>query len=264
MLVRYLLGVLPFTVRPFMPRSIGAMLMLILLSLQPLSAKWKVEDSVRTVGGTVKILRDRDNYITALMLNRRVIKRFDVPFLSIEKRYRMPHSTVLILVENAGGSGTVDEYHILEVFPNGKTILTRGVDSWDGTYEVKRVGNDIEIYLGYEKGRKKYARYHNGKLKIRYLSSHPSSLDSYDCRWLYKWVYYPYVKESNCRQEIPGFIGNGTFHGYYAILQSPVIDRASFERFARHSCRRRHPLSYRAFATTVCRGKIREAENRIR
>jgi len=129
--------------------------------IQPLVANWRVEDRVRTVGGVVKILKDDDTFTTALMLNHRMIKRFDASILMVEKRYQMAHSTILILIENMGGSGTVDEYHVLEVFPNGRTILTRGVNSWDGTYMVKRVKNDIEIYLGYEKGKKKYAYYHN-------------------------------------------------------------------------------------------------------
>ncbi len=222
-------------------------------------------DRVQTVGGTVRISRDINTFEGRVLLNGRVIYRYEGASISIAKRVSLPRSTIVLLEEQAG-MGTTPAYRVLEVYGDGSFRLSREVFSDDFDFEprVKRVGRDeIRIDLGYSKGRKKIARYRNAKLTVTYERSQRQALSKSDCHWLYDTVYRGYLEVGKCGLSIGYAIGNGLYHGYYALLQQGVFDDDSFTRFTQRSCRKRRAISYRDFSRTVCRGDMNGAERRL-
>lgn len=222
-------------------------------------------DRVGTVGGTVRISKDMGSLEGRVLLNGRVIYRYEGPSISIAKRLSLPRSTVLLLEEQAG-MGTSPAYRVLEVYGNGTFRLSREFFSDDFDFEpkIRLVGRDgVHIDLGYSKGRKKIARYRNGKLTLGYERRRHKALAGRDCRWLYNTVYRGYLETGKYRLSIGYAIGNGPYHGYYALVQKGVFDDDSFTRFVQRSCRNGRVISYRDFSETVCRGDLDGAERRL-
>jgi hypothetical protein len=176
-------------------------------------------------------------------------------FVRIEKKYRLHNSTLILLSEDYGGSGTRPSYYFLEFSKNGSVRISGSVESSDYTFKPRQIDKEtVEVDLGYEKGRHKYAIYSHGKLHIQKRKEAPRGLSDKECFWLYDNVYNVYIRKSRtCDKDIYFVLGNGPFHTYDALEQNPSFRKQAFTKLARQSCRKRRPVSYRTFKNRICR-----------
>ena len=186
------------------------------------------------------------------VLNGRVIKKSEGVIVHIKKKFILPHSTVLIVSEDLGGSGTIPEYYFLEIFPDGKTHYSKGFYSDDYTFRPRIIGKDvIAVDLGYSKGRRKIVYYKNGHMSYS-LKNLSTGLMEEECKSLFE-IYRDYVNRGKCIKDIIMTFPNSTFHTYDAIAQNPSFDSDLFESTLVRDCRRRYLRSYRKFSQRFCR-----------
>jgi len=212
-------------------------------------------EKLRTVGGTLRIVeKQNDPGMKRLMLNNRTLKKYEYMNVSFEKHYRLRNSTLVIISEDMGGSGTTPSYYFLEIFPSGKTRLSGPVDSSDYTFKPIQIDKDtVKVDLGYDKGKQKFATYQQGRLSVGTESSSGVLLSAKECKWLYKTVYRPYTYKANpCNERVGYIIGNGPYHGYYSITQNPDFSEKDFKSLLYRSCKKREPISYSLFQKRVC------------
>jgi hypothetical protein len=186
-----------------------------------------------------------------IVLNNRVIKKYEDIFVSIKKKFILPKSTVLIISEDLGGSGTIPEYHFLEIFPNGRASYSKGFYSDDYTFKAHRVGRDtIVVDLGYEKGRRKFIYYKNGKMTFSDKAVR-LGITNDECKVLYR-IYKDYVNQGKCVDDIFMVLPMIDVRGYNAISQKPELDGKKFESLLKRDCRRRRLESYKFFGQYIC------------
>jgi hypothetical protein len=67
-------------------------------------------EKIATAGGTLRILSDEGMLgAKKLMLNNRILKTYHATLVSFEKSFTLRKSTLVIISENMGGSGTISD-----------------------------------------------------------------------------------------------------------------------------------------------------------
>jgi hypothetical protein len=212
----------------------------------------RILDETKTSAGTLYLKGEEGSAgIKYLILKGKIIKKYEYMITRIEKKFIFPHSTVLIISEDLGGSGTIPEYHFLEILPGGKHNYSKGFDSTDNTFKAHLLGKDtITVDLGYKNGRRKFANYHNGKLII---SSKPvkTGLTEKECKILFD-IYLDYLYDGQCKKDVADIIPLSMFHNLYSIQQNPSFNKKLFNLVLKQDCQKRSLRNYKNFSSYIC------------
>ena len=107
---------------------------------QNVEQKFSVENNettVDTVLGKLNIVTTAD-FDSLLVLEGRVLQKYELLHVTFEKKYDLKNSTVIIISTNAGGSGTSPSYYIFELFNDKRVLISKKLYSDDDTFKIKK------------------------------------------------------------------------------------------------------------------------------
>ncbi len=205
---------------------------------------------VNTIAGNLEIKRfDLDN--NWVILNDKIIVKSNDPHVTVEKKYDLKNSTILILSENAGGASTLPYYSIIHLFMDSTTIVSKKMYSYDNVFKVTLYNNEITINLGYDSGFKKIAVYKDKNLKINKTKVQgPANVAN--CNYLYTNVYSDFIDTQLCTDDPFETQGMATSRSIEAMKHDPrmKIDQLSF--LSRKGCAKNKKLSFNGFNKEIC------------
>ena len=206
---------------------------------------------ISTIAGNLEI--KRVDYIENwIILNDTIIKKIEDPHVYVEHKYDLKKSNILIISTDAGGSGTLPSYFIIELFKNKNHIITEYMYSVDRTFNHSINSERVTVDLGFESGLKKYGIYENEKLKIKKVKVKKTSANEDDCNYLYNKIYIAFVESGKCDQEPYEVGGMATARPVYAMENDPRLNIKPLRKMSENACRSMNPIRYTKFRKIIC------------
>jgi hypothetical protein len=200
----------------------------------------------------IKKIDDIENWI--ILNDTTIIKKTEEPIVYVEHTYNLLNSTVLLLGADMGGSGTLTSYFVIELFKNGKYIISEDDEMYsaDGKFSYSMKHGKLTVDLGYDSGTKKYAIYEKGKLHIKRVKQKKSPANEDDCNFLYNRIYIEFVDNRNCNEDPYEVGGMSTARSVYALENDPRLNLKPLVEMSRKACKGRNPILYSQFRKIIC------------
>jgi len=144
--------------------------------------------SLKTRFGLVRVGHDEINEPDRLIYRGKIIFKAKFKFLSMHGSTTNKTRDVILFGTNCGGSGCApDDLYLLIIDAASKPLIVtaNGFQSDDGTMKMFKNDGTVQIDLGFEKGRRKFAVLTSDKITLRYESVHDLPMADEDCKWLY-------------------------------------------------------------------------------
>lgn len=95
-----------------------------------------------------------------ILWNGKVVSVLEAGYVTVEKVFQLKDHDVALVSLNAGGSSSVSTYEFLLIFPDKsvRKVSDPELKPEDGTFEVSKSGETIEIDMGYGNGLSRHAR----------------------------------------------------------------------------------------------------------
>ena len=177
-------------------------------------------------------------------------------YVVVEKVFEMDGYDVALVATSGGGSRSVSSYQFLIIEPDAsiKIVQDDELKSDDGTFEVSRSKNTIQIDFGFSGGLTRSAKLVDKEL---FVSSEKLSgsvpLDPKECDALYSGLKYDCAEnpQSKCAKGTKNF-SNFSRGWLKAANQKPGFDKDGYEQLCVATCRQGLRISQPEFRSKFC------------
>jgi hypothetical protein len=200
----------------------------------------------------IKKINGIENWI--ILNDTTIIKKMGKSIVYVEHAYNFRNSTVLLLGANMGGNGTLTSYFVIELFKNGKYIISEDDEMYsaDGKFSYSMKHGKLTVDLGYDSGTRKYAIYENKKLRIKKIKQKKSPANEDDCNYLYNRIYIEFVDNRNCNEDPYEVGGMSTVRSIVAMKHDPRLNIKPLAEMSRKACKSVNPIRYSQFRKIIC------------
>ena len=207
---------------------------------------------ISTITGTLEIKRVASND-NRIIFNGKNIKKTGSAYVSLEKKFSLKESTILLISIVDNGAHSTSSYFIIELFKNNKYIITPEMEPVSGFISYSFDNGKLLINLGKDSGFKKHATYKKGKLDIKKVKINKTSkADDGDCDYLYENVYIPFVKNNICSED-PLYAGVASIiQETFIIKNDPRLNFKQLINISKKDCKNKSPAMYSKFKSLIC------------
>ncbi|WPB76971.1 hypothetical protein KYC5002_49330 [Archangium violaceum] len=214
-----------------------------------------VRQTVETRVGKLRVQCGEENSEHELLLEGKSIYKNEGKNLDVVKVFHTRNGEVVLLRENFGGSGTVDEHFFIQLRKGAEPVITPLFESQGGEISAKQQGDALVVDLGFNEGKRETLTYQDGKQTIRREAPPPHQpADKKDCRYLYEDVYVRFIQNERCGSDLDSAGGMAITRALHHLGHDPRLDLEALTPLSHQSCNDRKPLSYTEFKKKICGG----------